>query len=41
MRCEDLRVRPDSRLVSPSAERNKGPIAEVLSKSLLPDVHGC
>jgi hypothetical protein len=37
MRCEDLQMRPDGRLVSPSAERNKGPIAEVLGKSLPPE----
>jgi hypothetical protein len=31
---EDLGARPDDRLVSPSAERNKGAIAEVLAKVL-------
>lgn len=31
MRCEELTVFPSDRLFSPSAERNKGPISEVLS----------
>jgi cyclopropane fatty-acyl-phospholipid synthase-like methyltransferase len=39
MRCENADSRPDGRLVSPSAERNKGPIAEVL-KRILP-ARGC
>lgn len=38
MRNEKLDVSPDNRPVSPSAERNKGPIADVL-KRVLPD-HG-
>lgn len=38
MRNEELDVSPDTGLVSPSAERNKGPIADVL-KRVLPD-HG-
>lgn len=38
MRNEELDVSPDKRPVSPSAERNKGPIADVL-KHVLPD-HG-
>lgn len=37
-RCENLDVRADGRLVSPSAERNKGPICEVLAR-VLPE-HG-
>ena len=36
MRCEDLGVSSSDRLFSPSAERNKGPISEVLSQ-VLPD----
>lgn len=32
MRCETVDVTADGRLVSPSAERNKGPIAEVLMR---------
>jgi SAM-dependent methyltransferase len=36
MRCENLGDLPGGRLVSPSAERNKGPIADVL-KRVLPD----
>ena len=36
MRCETLSRLEAGRLVSPSAERNKGPIAEVL-KQVLPD----
>lgn len=38
LRQEELRPTPDRRLVSPSAERNKGPVADVL-KSILP-LHG-
>ncbi|MEP9374809.1 DUF938 domain-containing protein [Mesorhizobium sp. KR1-2] len=38
MRNEELDLFPDKRLVSPSAERNKGPIADIL-KRVLPD-HG-
>jgi SAM-dependent methyltransferase len=38
MRCEKLDNHPEGRLVSPSAERNKGPIADVL-KRVLPS-HG-
>lgn len=38
MRNEELGLFPDKRLVSPSAERNKGPIADIL-KRVLPD-HG-
>ncbi|MGB3643354.1 MAG: DUF938 domain-containing protein [Mesorhizobium sp.] len=38
MRNEELDVSPDKRPVSPSAERNKGPIADVL-KRVLPN-HG-
>jgi hypothetical protein len=34
MRCEDLGGLTDGRLLSPSAERNKGPIAEVLARVL-------
>lgn len=37
MRCEDLDASSDGRLWSPSAERNRGPIADVLS-SVLPAV---
>jgi hypothetical protein len=36
MRCETLSNLEEERLVSPSAERNKGPVAEVL-KQALPD----
>jgi hypothetical protein len=36
VRCEDLGVLSSDRLFSPSAERNKGPIREVLSQ-VLPD----
>ena len=36
MRCETVSRLEEGRLVSPSAERNKGPIAEVL-KQALPD----
>jgi Protein of unknown function (DUF938) len=36
MRCETLSRLEEGRLVSPSAERNKGPVAEVL-KQVLPD----
>ena len=36
MRCETLSHLEEGRLVSPSAERNKGPVAEVL-KQALPD----
>jgi tRNA G46 methylase TrmB len=36
MRCETLSRLEEGRLVSPSAERNKGPVAEVL-KQALPD----
>jgi uncharacterized protein DUF938 len=36
VRCEELAVLPSDRLSSPSAERNKGPISEVLAQ-LLPD----
>ena len=39
MRFEPADVLPDSRIVSPSAERNKGPIAEVLM-GLLPERGG-
>lgn len=39
MRFEPADVLPDSRIVSPSAERNKGPIAEVLME-LLPERGG-
>lgn len=38
MRCEDVDNLAEGRLVSPSAERNKGPIVDVL-KRVLPD-HG-
>jgi hypothetical protein len=38
MRLEPADVLPDSRIVSPSAERNKAPVAELLMR-LLPD-HG-
>src|SRR5258706_5204051 len=34
MRCENAEVLTDGRLVSPSAERNKGLIAEVLARAL-------
>src|SRR3974390_361049 len=34
MRCEDADALADGRLVSPSAERNKGLIAEVLLRAL-------
>jgi SAM-dependent methyltransferase len=34
MRCETLSRREEARLVSPSAERNKGPVAEVLKRAL-------
>ena len=34
MRCETAEVLADGRIVSPSAERNKGPIAEVLMRVL-------
>src|SRR5579864_6298814 len=34
IRCEDAEVRSEGRLVSPSAERNKQPIAEVLQRVL-------
>jgi SAM-dependent methyltransferase len=34
MRCETAEVLADGRLVSPSAERNKGPIAEILMRVL-------
>ena len=34
MRLEDLNVSTDGRLASPSAERNRGPLAEVLSQVL-------
>ena len=34
MRCEELGVLSSDRLFSPSAERNKGPISEVLSQVL-------
>jgi hypothetical protein len=34
MRCEELGILPSDRLVSPSAERNKTPISEVLSQVL-------
>ncbi len=34
MRCETAEVLADGRLVSPSAERNKGPIAEILLRVL-------
>lgn len=34
MRCENAEVLTDGRLVSPSAERNKGPIVEVLARAL-------
>ena len=34
MRCENAEVLADGRLVSPSAERNKGPIAEILGRVL-------
>jgi hypothetical protein len=36
MRCETLSSLEEGRLLSPSAERNKGPVAEVL-KQVLPD----
>ncbi|MGA7326838.1 MAG: DUF938 domain-containing protein [Rhodomicrobium sp.] len=39
MRCENADVLTDGRLVSPSAERNKGPIAEILLR-VLPE-SGC
>jgi len=31
VRCEELGILPSDRLISPSAERNKGPISEMLS----------
>ena len=34
MRCEPVDVFADGRLVSPSAERNKGPITEILTRVL-------
>ena len=34
MRCETAEVLADGRIVSPSAERNKGPIAEILMRYL-------
>ena len=34
MRCEPVDVFAAGRLVSPSAERNKGPIAEILMRVL-------
>src|ERR1700744_5240690 len=34
MRCETAEVLADGRIVSPSAERNKGPIAEILMRAL-------
>ncbi len=34
MRCETAEVLADGRIVSPSAERNKGPIAEILMRTL-------
>lgn len=34
MRCETVEVLADGRIVSPSAERNKGPIAEILLRVL-------
>jgi cyclopropane fatty-acyl-phospholipid synthase-like methyltransferase len=34
MRCESADLNPDGRIVSPSAERNKAPIAEVLLRVL-------
>jgi SAM-dependent methyltransferase len=34
MRCETVEILADGRTVSPSAERNKGPIAEVLRRVL-------
>ena len=34
MRCETAEVLADGRIVSPSAERNKGPIAEILMRVL-------
>ena len=34
MRCETAEVMGDGRIVSPSAERNKGPIAEILMRYL-------
>ena len=34
MRCETAEVLADGRIVSPSAERNKGPIAEILVRTL-------
>lgn len=34
MRCETAEVLRDGRIVSPSAERNKGPIAEILKRTL-------
>ncbi len=37
MRCENLDDLADGRLISPSAERNKGPIAEVLERVLPAD----
>ncbi|MGA7486289.1 MAG: DUF938 domain-containing protein [Xanthobacteraceae bacterium] len=37
MRCEDRDDLADGRLISPSAERNKGPIAEVLERVLPAD----
>jgi hypothetical protein len=39
IRCEDAHLLAGARLVSPSAERNKGPIAEVLQR-VLPE-SGC
>jgi hypothetical protein len=39
IRCEDAHLLASARLVSPSAERNKGPIAEVLQR-VLPE-SGC
>jgi SAM-dependent methyltransferase len=35
MRCETAEILADGRIVSPSAERNKGPIAEILMRVLL------
>jgi hypothetical protein len=34
MRCETVDQLPDGRIVSPSAERNKGPIAGILMRVL-------
>ena len=34
MRCETAEILADGRIVSPSAERNKGPIAEILMRVL-------